>query len=93
VLRWRITVRRDGARLFSGALPTLIEWPGVHPADALPPSGVELEGLAVWGLPAALAGMLPPAVTIERDAHAAPISVTLDTPRGRVKLDCLQPEV
>lgn len=33
MLRWRITVRDDGQRLFGGALPTLIEWGDEHPSD------------------------------------------------------------
>ena len=41
--RWRIAVPRDGAIPGHGTLPTLIEWQGDHPADALPPSGVALE--------------------------------------------------
>ena len=47
VLRWKITVRSDGRRLYDGALPTLIEWGGVHPCDNLPASGIALESLEV----------------------------------------------
>lgn len=35
LLRWRITVRDDGRRLFGGALPTLIQWGGTHPSQAM----------------------------------------------------------
>jgi hypothetical protein len=41
-LAWRITVPRDGRLPGRGALPTLIQWKGRHPADRLPPSGCEL---------------------------------------------------
>ena len=42
--RWRIGVPRDGRRPGGGALPTLIQWEGgLHPADALPDTGVRLE--------------------------------------------------
>ena len=42
--RWRIGVPRDGHRPAGGALPTLIQWEGgLHPADALPDTGVRLE--------------------------------------------------
>lgn len=41
-LDWQITVRDDGQRLFYGALPTLIQWGGVHPADGFAPSGLSL---------------------------------------------------
>jgi hypothetical protein len=47
VLRWRITVRPDGQRLFYGGLPTLIQWGQVHPADAMPDSGLALQSLHV----------------------------------------------
>ena len=40
-LRWRITLRADGRRA-----PTLIEWAGAHPTDAMSPSGVQLDSLS-----------------------------------------------
>lgn len=46
-LRWKISVRPDGQRLFDGMLPTLIEWGAQHPTDALPASGVALTGAAM----------------------------------------------
>jgi hypothetical protein len=84
-LRWRISVRSDGARLFRGALPTLIEWGDVHPADALPASGVTLAALCVAGLPE----MLWPSITsgpIRCVSDGPPLVATLSTPRGRVVL-------
>lgn len=45
LLRWKISVRPDGQRLFDGALPTLIEWGPVHPCDNLPSSGLALQSL------------------------------------------------
>jgi hypothetical protein len=47
LLRWKISVRDDGRRLFDGALPTLIEWGPVHPCDNLPASGIALRSLAL----------------------------------------------
>lgn len=47
LLQWRITVRDDGARLFDGVLPTLIQWSGHHPAATLPASGLRLQGLSL----------------------------------------------
>ncbi|MBA4263144.1 MAG: VOC family protein, partial [Comamonadaceae bacterium] len=47
LLQWRITVRDDGQRLFGGALPTLIQWGGAHPADTLPDSGLALRSLSL----------------------------------------------
>ena len=46
LLSWKITVRADGQRLFYGALPTLIEWGPVHPAQGMPASGVVLQSLS-----------------------------------------------
>lgn len=47
MLRWQISVRDDGQRLFYGGLPTLIEWGDTHPADMMPPSGLVLQSLQV----------------------------------------------
>jgi hypothetical protein len=47
LLQWRITVRDDGQRLFGGALPTLIQWGDVHPADTMPASGLTLRNLTL----------------------------------------------
>lgn len=88
-LRWRISVRADGARLGDGAWPTLIEWDGPHPAGTMPPSGVVFDGLAIdarW--PALLHDRLPP--DVEAAETAAPVVATLSTPRGRVALHALR---
>ena len=45
-LRWRITLRADGRRA-----PTLIEWAGPHPTDAMSPSGVQLDSLSHADMP------------------------------------------
>jgi catechol 2,3-dioxygenase-like lactoylglutathione lyase family enzyme len=46
-LRWKMTVRPDGQRLFDGALPTLIQWEDAHPCDSLPTSGATLGSFSV----------------------------------------------
>ncbi len=112
-LRWRITVRPDGRRLMRGAMPTLIEWLGAHPVDAMLASGVELEQVVLAGCPSAIAAGLPAAVetappTVPLAASptaaaaaigaqagaraAAPITLTLRTPRGQVRLESLAGE-
>ena len=48
LLRWKISVRQDGQRLFYGGLPTLIQWGAVHPADSLPQTGLALRSLRVY---------------------------------------------
>ncbi|WP_353395224.1 VOC family protein [Hydrogenophaga sp. 5NK40-0174] len=45
LLRWKISIRDDGQRLFGGALPTLIEWQGEHPCKKLPARGPQLNRL------------------------------------------------
>ncbi|MEO7128189.1 MAG: VOC family protein, partial [Rhodoferax sp.] len=46
-LRWHITVRDDGRRLFDGCLPTLIQWGIEHPCLTMPACGMTLQGLRV----------------------------------------------
>jgi hypothetical protein len=97
LLRWRIAVRRDGALLFGGALPTLIEWDGPHPTDRMATSPVRLQGLALAGLPAAVAGALglagvhfvaqSGAAAATAAAAAGALSATFETPRGSVTLE------
>jgi hypothetical protein len=43
--RWRIGVPSDGRLPCGGACPTLIQWLGPHPAEALPASGCSLVAL------------------------------------------------
>ena len=49
-LSWQILLRDDGLLSCGGALPTLIQWEGRHPAEAMPDSGVVLKSLALRGL-------------------------------------------
>jgi Glyoxalase-like domain len=83
VLRWQVAVRRDGRRLFGGALPTLIEWGDAHPVDGMPASGVTLESVVLVGLPEAVASMLPAAIEMG-DVTAPPICATLNVSHGKV---------
>ena len=86
LLRWQITLRDDGQRLFGGALPTLIQWDAVHPTDTMPPSGVALTHVSVRGLPAGVTPILPAGVQIEAATAGPALSVTLATPRGPITL-------
>lgn len=90
LLEWQITVRDDGRRLFDGALPTLIEWGKVHPAAALPESGITLQRLVATHPQAAQLRAAYEAVGLERvtvKEGAANLCAVLATPRGRVKLE------
>lgn len=84
IYRWRIAGRADGRLLFGGALPTLIEWSGMHPTDHLPASAVALQSLTLGGLPSEAAQ----ALALQGVAHApgAALRAVLDTPRGPVEL-------
>lgn len=85
LLSWRISVRDDGARLFDGALPTLIEWAEVHPADAMPASGVVLESVALAGLSAEAHSLLA-IEGVSFNPGGPALRARLTTPRGRVDL-------
>ena len=89
-LRWKITLRPDGRRLFDGALPTVIEWNGAHPCDALPASGVALQSLAAGHpeadrLRSAYEAIGLTQVPVER---AEPrLIATLSSPKGLVRIE------
>ncbi len=89
LLQWQITVRADGQRLFDGALPTLIQWGAVHPAAALPASGVTLVSLRLQhprasALAAALAAIGLAEVVVE--PGPARLQAQLLTPRGLIAI-------
>lgn len=89
-LRWRITIRHDGARLFDGCLPTLIEWGEVHPVANMAASGIALQEFRLEHpqaslLSSALRSVGLPSVEA-RPSKMAGLQVTLQTPRGPVLL-------
>jgi hypothetical protein len=86
-LRWRIAVRDDGHRLFGGALPMLIEWGTMHPADTLTDSGVTLASLTLGASDdAALQRALQSLGLVMPSAVGPALRATLNTPRGSVIL-------
>ncbi len=90
LLRWQITVRADGQRLFDGCLPTLIEWGEQHPAAAMPESGVTFHGLAVAHPQAELLRRALEAIGlggITVQPGPPNLSALLHTPRGAVRLE------
>jgi Glyoxalase-like domain len=83
--RWRIAGRADGQLLCGGALPTLIEWQGMHPSEHLPASAVALRSVQLGGLADPVAAAL--------GLHGVPcteqgvaLRASFDTPRGVVQL-------
>jgi hypothetical protein len=90
VLRWQISVRPDGRRLFAGALPTLIQWGDAHPCDTLPSAGVTLETLSVTHPEAQRLAAAFHAIGLQGVNVAAGdpnLIATLQTPRGLVRLE------
>jgi hypothetical protein len=85
-LRWRITVRDDGRPLARGALPTLIEWRGRHPAASLPSSGLALERLTLRGVPEQAAAVLRLQGAELAAAPGPALEARFATPRGPVTL-------
>jgi hypothetical protein len=83
VLRWRISLRDDGRRPAAGAVPLLIEWGSAHPCDRLPASGVSVARIALGGVDERVAALLGVAAAAP---GSPPLSMSLDTPRGRVEL-------
>jgi hypothetical protein len=89
LLQWQITVRPDGQRLHGGVLPTLIEWGDMHPAAAMPESGVTLQALSASHPQAERVRAAYDAIGLGAVAvRSGPpdLSAVLETPRGRVTL-------
>jgi hypothetical protein len=79
-LRWQMLLRGDGQ--IQGALPTLIQWDGPHPAERLPDAGLQLLDVRLDGLPDPAREVLR-LRGVKGDAAAAPRwTVTLATPLG-----------
>jgi hypothetical protein len=91
LLTWRIVVRDDGENACGGLLPTLIEWGGRHPTEAMPVSPLTLRSVTLAGLPPAAIELLKlRGVSTPAAGEAAPgLRVVLDTPRGRIEWESL----
>jgi hypothetical protein len=86
-LAWQILVRADGRLLCGGALPTLIQWEGAHPAARLPDAGLALRALTLSGVPAAARELLQLRGVQVQTGPGPALSATLLTPRGEVLLE------
>jgi hypothetical protein len=90
LLRWQISVRRDGQRLFYGGLPTLIEWGAMHPADAMPDAGLALRSLRVCHPRAAAVRAAHAAIGLQGatvEEGAPNLAAILATPNGVVIIE------
>jgi len=86
-LEWQILLRDDGGFDCAGALPTLLQWKGRHPAQAMPDSGVTLRALALNGVPDRARDVLRlRGVAVSAGAGPA-LRATLATPLGDVTLE------
>ncbi|MEK9804126.1 MAG: VOC family protein, partial [Curvibacter sp.] len=88
LLQWQITVRPDGRRLYDGLLPTLIQWGEVHPAAAMPVSGVTLAALELQHPQARelAAGLRAIGLVLPVQAGPARLRARLQTPGGMVEI-------
>lgn len=86
LLSWYILVREDGALSCGGALPTLIQWQGVHPADRMAPSPVSLKRLVLRGVPAQAQAVLALRGVAFDSGPGPALTAELDTPHGPVTL-------
>jgi len=90
LLTWKITVRKDGQRLFFGALPTLIQWGEVHPTHSMTRSGATLQSLHMHHpRPEALRAAYEAIGLTDVDVTQGPpnLIATLQTPRGVLTLE------
>jgi Glyoxalase-like domain len=86
-LAWQILLRDDGGLDHNGALPTLLQWAGRHPATSMADSGIRLVALALHGVPDRAREVLRlPGVQVSAGPGPA-LRATFDTPAGPVTLE------
>ena len=86
LLQWDILVREDGQLNCGGALPTLMQWKGTHPASRMPESGLTLKSLTLHGVPVRARDVLRLRGVQVLPEPGPAITATLVTPRGDVTL-------
>jgi len=86
-LEWQILLRDDGRLDCGGALPTLLQWKGRHPAEAMPDSGVTLRSLALCGVPDRARDVLRLRGVSVTSAPGPALRATFATPLGEVTLE------
>ncbi len=86
-LEWQILLRDDGGLDCGGALPTLLQWKGRHPAEAMPDSGVTLSALALSGVPDRARDVLQLRGVAVSSTSGPALCATLATPLGDVILE------
>lgn len=86
-LEWQMLVRKDGGMDNAGALPTLLQWKGRHPAEAMPDSGVTLTALSLNGVGERARGVLRLWGVAVSPSGSPALRATLSTPKGEVILE------
>ncbi len=86
LLQWDILVREDGQLNCGGALPTLMQWKGTHPASRMPESGLTLKSLTLHGVPVRARDVLRLRGVQVLPEPGPAITATLVTPSGDVTL-------
>lgn len=87
LLVWQILVREDGQLGCRGALPTLIQWSGRHPAEGMADSGVTLRSLALNGIHQRARDVLRlRGVAVSAEETGPALRAVLRTPKGEVSL-------
>ena len=86
-LQWQILVNDDGQLDCGGALPTLIQWQGQHPAVHMPDSGVTLRGLTLHGVPERARDVLRLRGVLVLAQAGPALLARLATPKGELTLE------
>ena len=90
--RWRIAIPASGRLAQRGIAPTVIQWDGAHPCDALAESGCRLEALLLRHpesertLRALRDAGLPPGDPLQAVTVGGGLEARIRTPRGIVEL-------
>lgn len=86
-LQWQMLLRSDGRLECGGALPTLIQWQGTHPAAAMPDAGLTLQALVLRGVPERARAVLRLRGVGYAAGPGPALRATLATPLGEVTLE------
>jgi hypothetical protein len=86
-LRWQMLVRDDGGWDCGGALPTLLQWQGTHPTQAMAESGITLRQLTLHGVPERARQVLRLRGVAVLAEPGPALRAVLNTPLGDVTLE------
>ena len=90
LLQWDILVREDGQLNCGGALPTLMQWKGIHPASRMSDSGLALKSLTLHGVPLRARDVMRLRGVQVLPEPGAALVATFATPLGDVTLKSME---